>query len=356
LNTRPPLKALALVLALTCVAAACGDSDDAATGGVGEQSSPTVAATEAGATTTVEDLSDLGGNIFITGSSTVEPISIRVAESFEDVAPGVTVDVEGPGTGDGFLKFCNGEAQISDASRPMKDEEAIICADNGIEHIGLQVAIDGIAVVTSTQNDAVECLSFPDLYALVGPESEGFRNWADAGPIAAELGSSTTFPDAPVTITAPGTESGTYDSFVEIVLKKLAEGRGADDTTRTDYSSSADDNVIVTNVSANATSLGWVGFAFYEENAESLRAISVAEDADGECVEATPETIASGEYPIARPLFIYVNTTTAATDPALVAFVDHYLGYGLDQAVTAADYVALGDDVKAETRSAWESR
>lgn len=349
MRTRSPLKTVALLFSLVLVAAACGDSDEDAAG-----TETTEAPAEGAEEGAAGDLSSLSGNYLITGSSTVEPISVRVAEDFAEIAPDVVVDVEGPGTGDGFLKFCEGDAAISDASRAIKDEEAQTCADNGIEFTELQVAIDGISVVTSTENEAVDCLNFADLYALLGPESEGFSNWSDAQAIASELGSDTTFPDAPLEITAPGTESGTYDSFIEIALADAAEERGQEETTRTDYSSSADDNVIVTNVSANDTSLGWVGYAFYEQNQDSLRAIPIAAEPGGECVEPTPETIASGEYPIARPLFIYVNDAVAADEPALAAFVDHYLQYGLTEAATDAGYVQLDDAALQQTRSTWE--
>jgi phosphate transport system substrate-binding protein len=278
-----------------------------------------------------------------------------VAESFEEVAPDVVVDVEGPGTGDGFLKFCEGEAQITDASRAIKDEEAQTSADNGVEFVELQVAIDGIAVITNHDNAAVECLNFADLYALVGPESEGFATWADAQAIATELGSDTALPAEPLEITAPGTESGTYDSFIEIALAGAAEERGQEETTRTDYSSAADDNVIVTNIAANPSTFGWVGFAFYEQNQDSLKALSVSAEPGGTCVVPDAETIASGEYPLSRPLFIYVNAE-AADDPAVAGFVDHYLEFGLDQAASDAGYVTLEDAAKDETRSAWDAR
>lgn len=342
---RPPTAIASLLLSLGLLGAACGDADDTTTADPADAADGSAnAAAEA------------SGNVFITGSSTVEPVSIRVAEDLEEVAPDVTVDVEGPGTGDGFLKFCSGEADIADASRTIKDEEIRTCADNGVEFVELQVGIDGIAVVTSTDNDAVDCLNFGDLYALLGPESEGFSSWADAQELASELGSTTQLPDAPLEITAPGTESGTYDSFVELALADAAEERGQEETTRSDYSSAADDNVIVTNVGANPTSLGWVGFAYYEENQGELRALAVSAEPAGECVEPTAETIASGEYPLSRPLFIYVNTGSVEENPALAAYVDHYLQYGLDEAVAEAGYVALDDEVKQATRSAWESR
>ena len=291
---------------------------------------------------------DVEGEIFISGSSTVEPVSVRVAELFEDVAPGVFVDVEGPGTGDGFAKFCNGETDISDASRAIKDSEAEDCAANGIEFTEILVGIDGIGVMTSENNSAVECVTFENLYGLIGPESDDVTSWADANAIAGEG-----LPDAPLDIFGPGEESGTYDSFIEIVLEDIADERGQDATTRSTYSPSADDNVILSGIQSSDTSLGWVGFAF-AANAEGVKLLEV-DGGDG-CVAATPDTIASNEYPISRNLYIYVNNGKAEESPALQAFVDFYVTTGLDEAVSAVGYVPLTDDAKASTQTAWETR
>ena len=196
------------ILPLALLAAACGDDDDTTATDTGATET-TVATDDTGAPETTEaaatdgaEVSDVEGSIFVTGSSTVEPISVRTAELFADVAPNVDVSVEGPGTGDGFKKFCAGEADISDASRAIKDEEAATCAEAGIEFIELAVAIDGLTVVTNPNNDAVECLSFADLYALLGPESTGFANWSDAQALATELGSTSQLPDAELVVSA----------------------------------------------------------------------------------------------------------------------------------------------------------
>src|SRR5690606_32782381 len=175
-----------------------------------------------------------------------------------DLEHDTNTTVDGPGTGDGFALFCDGEIDIADASRPIKDEEVAVCEENGIEYVELKVAYDGMSVMTNPNNDAVDCLSFADLYALTGPESEGFETWADGQAIADELGSTTELPDAPLDLTGPGTESGTYDSFVEIALEGIAEERGQEATTRTDYDANADDNVIISNIESSDTSLGWV--------------------------------------------------------------------------------------------------
>jgi phosphate transport system substrate-binding protein len=172
--------------------------------------------TDGGTETTMAEMELAAGEVFVTGSSTVEPISVLVGELADEMSGGnLAVTVEGPGTGDGFKKFCAGEADISDASRPIKDEEAQTCADAGIEFVEIEVAIDGLTVATSPNNTDVTCLDYPAIYSLVGPESEGFGNWSDAQALATELGSTVTFPDADLVITGPGPESGTYDTFVE---------------------------------------------------------------------------------------------------------------------------------------------
>ena len=201
------------------------------------------------------------------------------------------------------------------------------------------------------------CLSFADIYSQVGPESTGFDNWTDGQEIATALGSTTTFPDLPLAITAPGEESGTFDSFVELVLEGPAEARSIPEdqwTTRPDYTSSPNDNSIVSGVSDSAGSLGWVGFAFYEENFDTLRAFDISEEAGGTCVTPDATTIASNEYPIARDLYIYVNKAKAAANPAVVAYVDFYLADGtIDKVLETVPYVPLAADALTESQTAW---
>lgn len=359
----------AILCVLTLLAAACGGSPGGGSAfGLAERpdSSPDPGeSTDTGAPTAGEGgaqvLADISGRVTISGSSTVEPISVRVAELFRDVAPNVSVTVDGPGTGDGFKLFCAGETDISDASRQIKDAEAEACAEAGTEWIELRVGIDGIAVLTNLENDAVDCLSFEDLYAIVGPESVGFTNWRDAGALAAELGSSTSFPDLALDITAPGAESGTYDSFIEIVLEHIGEARAeagaiSEDeaaTTRPDYVSAGDDNVIIQGIDGSRGGFGWVGFAFTGDSDVKLLEV---DDGDG-CVAATPETIAAGEYPVSRSLYIYVNSARAAASTAVRAYVDFYVSEtGLGRAVSDVGYVVLTDDAQAMTVANWYRR
>lgn len=348
--TRHPLRhALAALAVAALVLAACSSNPDASDGSA-RASTPDGDGGTGG---------QLTGTITISGSSTVEPISSIVLEDFAAANPGVEGSVDGPGTGDGFALFCQGDTDISDASRSIKDEETAACEENGISYIELQIGIDGISVITSHDNTEVSCLSFGDLYALLGPESQGFDAWSNADDLGAEIGDEfgeihAPYPDADLTVTAPGEESGTFDSFVELVLTGIAEARGQDPTTRPDYQTSADDNVIIANIGGAPGSLGWVGFAFADESRDSVKLLDV-DGGDG-CVAATPDTIASGEYPIARPLFIYVNAEEATARPELAAFVDYYLSDPGIAAVTEADYVALDADTLAGTRATWDGR
>ena len=336
-----PRPALIAGLAATLVLAACSSNPDAADGdgnGNGD---------------------GVSGEIVVSGSSTVEPITSIVLEDFSAENPDVTYSVDGPGTGDGFALFCAGETDISDASRAISDEEIAACEENGIGYVELHVAIDGLSVITSPDNADVTCLGFGDLYALLGPESQGFDDWSDADDLAAEVGAEfgeihAPYPGADLVITAPGEESGTFDSFVELVIADVAESREQEETTRPDYQTSGDDNVIVANIAGSPSSLGWVGYAFAAENADAVKLLEV-DGGDG-CVAPTPETIASNEYPISRPLFIYVNAEEAEARPELAAFVDFYLSdEGIDS-VTEAGYVALDDAALEATRAAWDGR
>ncbi len=176
-------------------------------------------------TSSGDESSSDGGSVVVSGSSTVEPITIAVAEKYNAEYPDVEVSVDGPGTGDGFELFCNGETDINDASSKVKDEQIEACESNGIEFIELRIGNDGIAVMTNEANGDVECLHGGDIYGLVGPESQGFGTWADANEIASELGSPGDLPDVPLEITGPGEESGTYASFVELALEDFARRR-----------------------------------------------------------------------------------------------------------------------------------
>ncbi len=346
----------ALALGAVLVLSACSSS--------GASSAPSTAASTAPTTapgsTAPESQAPAGvtGSIIVSGSSTVEPISSAIAEAFKAANPDFNYTVTGPGTGDGFKTFCAGETDISDASRKIKDEEAATCDAAGIQFVELPIAFDGITIMTSPDT-AVDCLSFADLYALTGPESTGFAKWTDASAIAKELGSNTVFPDADLAITGPGEESGTYDSYLELVLDGIGTVRKTTDATakhtltRPDYVASPNDNTIIEGI-ATPGSLGWVGFAFAEENAGTVKELGVSKEPNGTCVSPSAETIADGTYPISRTLYIYVNKAKAASNPAVSAYVDYYLADGtISTALETVPYVNLPADKLAATVAAW---
>jgi phosphate transport system substrate-binding protein len=350
---KKPMLWLSLLLAFGLVAAACGSDDDTSS-----DSTDTTSA-DGGAA----GCPDAEGDVIVSGSSTVQPISARVGELLEDCGSGILATVDGPGTGDGFELFCAGETEVSDASRPIKAEEATACEESSIEFIELKVGIDGIAVMTGPDTE-IECLNFADLYALIGPESEGFDNWSDAQELATELGSDTTFPDAPLDITAPGEESGTYDSFIELAFADIAEARVAEGvitedeagTTRKDYSSQADDNAIIAGIEGSDAGLGWVGFAFAEQAGDEVTEIPISAEPGGDCVAPTAETIADNTYPLSRNLYIYVNSALAEENLALSSFVDFYLSDEGIASVAEVGYVELAPEELEATRSVWENR
>jgi len=334
---------LAGLLALSLVAAACGGDDEPGTGGTTDGGTP-----------------ELEGSITISGSSTVEPISSIVAEIFNETNPNVAITVDGPGTGDGFELFCNGEIDISDASRPIESDEAKACKKNGIEYTELEVALDGVTVMTSPENADVTCLNNGDLYALFGPESDGLETWSAADSLAAQAGGNGGFPDVPLEITAPGEESGTYDAFIDLAgIEDIAIEQGVpeDDAAalRKDYQASPNDNVIITAMEGSPSALGFVGFAFADQAGDAVKELEV-DGGDG-CVAPTPESISDGSYPLSRSLYIYVSADAAA-QPEVAAYVDYYLS---DEAMATeglaeqVGYIALPPERVDATRTAWES-
>ena len=329
---------LGSVAALSIVAAACG-SDDGGTGASG-----------------------LSGQIVISGSSTVQPISALVAEIFNETNPDVQISVDGPGTSDGFELFCAGDIDIADASRPIDEEEVQACADAGIEYVELEVAFDGITVMTNPDNADVTCLNLGDLYALFGPESEGFTNWSDASALAQQVGGTGSFPDVPLEITAPGEESGTYDAFLDLAgIEDTAIAQGVPEeeaaALRKDYHPSPDDNVIIQAMEGSPSSLGFVGFAFAQEAGDQIKELEV-DGGDG-CIAPSAETIADASYPLSRSLYIYVSKTSFAEDPGVKAYVDFYLTdeslNGPESLVGLTGYVPLPQDRIDAARTTWSS-
>ncbi len=244
----------------------------------------------------------LRGKVKIDGSSTVFPITEAVSEEFQLENPGVRVTVGLSGTGGGFKKFTTGETDISNASRPIKDEEVEQAEKNGVEFLELTIAFDGLSIAVHKDNDFVDDLTSAELKKIWYRGSK-IKTWKDIRR---------SWPDRKIKLFGPGTDSGTFDYFTEVI-------NGKEDVSRNDYTASEDDNTLVLGIMNERDALGYFGYAYYVENREKLRVVSV----DG--VKPDNETIRSGEYkPLSRPLFIYVNTESLEREE-LKVFVDFYL-------------------------------
>ena len=373
MHTTNPRRARLLVISLLTIfalfAAACGDDDETTDTG-SDSASDDSGSDDSGSDDSGDDMAEdesLTGDFLVSGSSTVFPIVQKQAEEFAAANSGVAIAVEGPGSGDGAALFCAGEIPIGNASRLYKDEEIAECEANGIEFIELRRGIDGISVITSANNSAVDCVSFNQIYALISGDAQGFESWADANALLADMGSTAgDLPDAPLAIFGPGEESGTFDSFGEIVIESVYKGKtGLDadarewaEDIRPDYTSSGNDNVIIEGIGSSDTSLGWVGFAFAKEAEEAGEAklLAVSKEDGGDCVIPSPETIASAEFPIARFLYTYVNAEMAANDPAVAAFVDYMMSDTGLESVTAVGYIDLADADQQLAQSIWADR
>ncbi len=269
----------------------------------------------------------LSGAVVIDGSSTVAPLTEAAADLYRDVEAGVNVTVATSGTGGGFEKFCAGETDLSNASRGIKDEEAALCAENGIEFTEIIVANDGLAVVVPAENDFVQCLTVEQLNTIWGPEAEGtITSWNQVDP---------SFPDVELALFGPGTDSGTFDYFTK-------EINGEEGAIRTDYSPSEDDNVLVQGISGAEGGLGFFGLSYVTENADLVRAVDV--DGGEGCVAASEESVQDGSYtPLGRPLFVYVNNASYTDKPQVKSFVDFYIENQSEVAALAI-FIGLTDE------------
>ena len=278
--------------------------------------------------------------VSIDGSSTVFPLTEAVAEEFMEDAQGARVNVGASGTGGGFSKFLRGETAINDASRPIAPNELERAREQGIEIIEIPVAYDGVALVAHPENDWVECLTVEELKQIWEPDSE-INNWNQLRD---------DFPDRPLDLYAPGTASGTYDYFTEAVV-------GESGASRSDFTASEDDNVLVQGIKGTETSLGYFGLAYYENNATDLKAIGVDPDernGGASCVTPSAETVKDGSYrPLSRPLFIYVNK--AKITPTVERFVEFYLD-NAGELASDVGYVAMPDDAYELARQRFENR
>jgi phosphate transport system substrate-binding protein len=321
-----------LVLALTAVAAAgCGRDDEAeGSAGGGENT--------AAEGTTEEAAEELSGRVIVDGSSTVGPLTTAAAEAFRAEQPGVNVEVGVSGTGGGFERFCADETDISNASRPIDEEEEVpLCQEAGIEYTEFQVGVDALTVVVNTENDWATCLTVDQLKTMWEPAAEGkVDNWNQIDP---------SFPDQPLTLAGPGTDSGTFDYFTD-------EINGEEGASRTDYTPSEDDNVIVQAVQGDPGALGYFGFTYYEQNQDTLKAVEV--DGGEGCVAPSVEAARDGSYaPLSRPLFIYVKNTSLEK-PEVRGFVEYFLTNSIQLAEDAL-FIPVPDDVVQENLTTLES-
>jgi phosphate transport system substrate-binding protein len=326
--TNSQRRTLAFVAAATIALAACGggNASGAPTAGSGTTVNPTSGA--------------LSGTVAIDGSSTVFPITELVAEEFHAANGDVQVPVAFSGTGGGFVKFCTGETDINDASRPIKaDDEAegLACSTNSIEFVELQIAIDGLTVVVNPANDFATCLTIDELATIYGPDSPENLLWSDvrAG-----------FPTEEVERFMPGADSGTFDYFTEVI-------NGETDAATTHATQSEDDNTLVTGVAGDTHAIAFFGYAYFVENEDKLKAVEV--DGGSGCVAPTAETINDGTYtPLSRPLFIYPNVAEAKARPELRAFVDYYLDNAAEFS-TEVGYIAAPDAVGTAEAAEWDA-
>jgi phosphate transport system substrate-binding protein len=319
---RPHLRLVLLASALGLLvfaAAGCGRENDESAGGNG-------------AANTGEQLS---GTILIDGSSTVGPLTTGAAEEFRAEQPDVNIEVGIAGTGGGFERFCAGETDISNASRPIDEaEEVPLCEDAGIEYTEFQVGVDALTVVVNSENDWIDCITTDQLKTIWEPKAEKkVTNWNQVDP---------SFPDQELVLAGPGTDSGTFDYFTD-------EINGEEGASRSDYNASEDDNVIVQAVSGDQGGLGYFGFTYYEENQDTLKALEV--DGGEGCVAPSVETAQDGSYaPLSRPLFVYINNEALAR-PEVKAFAEYLLDNEAEIA-EAAQFVPLTEAQLTEAKDA----
>ncbi len=277
------------------------------------------------------ELARLRGDIIIDGSSTVYPVTAAAAEEFRRYAGRVRISVGISGTGGGFKKFCAGETDIQDASRPIDPAEVAACAAKGIAYVELPVAYDALSVVVSPKNTWATCLTRAELKTMWQPEAQGtVNNWQQIRD---------SFPDRRLKLYGAGTDSGTFDYFTQAINGKEKASRG-------DYQASEDDNVLVSGVSGDDAAIGYFGLAYLMENAGKVRPVAI-DSGNGRCVLPGQETVKNGTYqPLSRPIFIYVKATALAR-PEVAAFVQYYLSTSYTPLIASREvgYVPLEDTV-----------
>ena len=275
----------------------------------------------------------------IDGSSTVYPITEAVAEEYQ-IATKVKVTVGISGTGGGFKKFCRGETDVQNASRPILKKEMDACKEAGIQYIELPVAYDGLTVVVNKNNDFVKSLTVDELKKIWEPSAQGkVKSWKQVNPA---------FPDTPLKLFGAGSDSGTFDYFTEAIVGKAKSSRG-------DYTASEDDNVLVQGVQSDKGGLGYFGFAYFEENQDKLKAVPIVAKKGAPAVMPSYESVKDGTYqPLARPIFIYVNATSAAFKPEVKAFINFYLE-NAPTLVKEVKYIPLPANEYAAVTKHWKA-
>lgn len=282
-----------------------------------------------------DDNGQLEGSVKADGSSTVGPLTSVAAELYAEEQPKVKVSVGTSGTGGGFEKFCNGEIDIADASRPIKDTEKAACDAKGIKYAELEVANDALSVVVNKNNDFVDCLTTEQLKKIWDKDSP-VDNWNDVD---------SSFPDKKLSLFGPGTDSGTFDYFTK-------EINGEEKRSTTNYTPSEDDNLLVQGVSADEGALGYFGFTYFEENTDKLKALKI--DSGNGCVAPSVETAQDGTYaPLSRPLYVYVSDKALEREET-IDFVEFYID-NIDDVVNEAKYVPLTDAQKTELSKQYEA-
>jgi phosphate transport system substrate-binding protein len=299
----------------TLALAGCGGNNNGSTAGTGEG-----------------DGAQLSGAVSIDGSSTVAPLSEAAADIFKEEQSGVNVTVGTSGTGGGFEKFCKGETDISDASRAIKDEEKAACEAAGVKFTEMVVANDALTVVVNKDNTWAECLTVEQLKKIWEPNSK-VASWKDVDA---------KFPAEPLNkdqLFGPGTDSGTFDYFT-------AEINGEEGASRTNYTPSENDNVLVQGVAGTKSGLGYFGYTYFELNQDKLKAVQI--DGGSGCVAPSAQTAQDGTYkPLSRPLYIYVNNKSMADKAQVAGFVEFY-ATNIDEIVKEAQFVPLNPEQKTE--------
>lgn len=275
----------------------------------------------------------------IDGSSTVFPITEAIAEEFQSTTR-IRTTVGISGTGGGFKKFCRGEIDMTQASRPILHEEMEACKAAGIEYIELPVAYDALTVVINPQNDFITSMTVDELKKMWEPAAQNvIKNWNQVNPA---------WPDRPLRLFGAGSDSGTFDYFTEAIMGKAKSSRG-------DFTASEDDNVIVKGVSGDIGAIGYFGFAYYAENQQAIKAVPIVAQAGGEAVAPSEENVRNGSYqPLSRPLFIYVNAASAEV-PEVKSFIDYYLENSTEL-IQEVKFVPLPENEVAAVIKHWQDR